>query len=167
MDPLWKALDKLLKYLNLLVIVAMLIMTALVFLNVVLRYGFNSGISVSVEISRFLFVWLTFIGAIIALRHNEHLEVSFVMDRMGVWWKKLFGLAGTSAMLGCCLMLTIGAYKQAVLSWDTVAPISELPVGIFYLAGLVSGAFMTVILAFRIVGLIANRPELAPSETAE
>jgi hypothetical protein len=38
-------------------------MVVLVFGNVVLRYGFNSGIAVSEELSRWLFVWLTFMGA--------------------------------------------------------------------------------------------------------
>ena len=40
------------------------IMVVLVFGNVVLRYAFNSGITVSEEVSRWLFVWVTFLGAI-------------------------------------------------------------------------------------------------------
>ncbi|MEO5883317.1 MAG: TRAP transporter small permease subunit, partial [Caldimonas sp.] len=42
-------------------------MVVLVFGNVVLRYGFNSGITASEELSRFLFVWLTFMGAVVGL----------------------------------------------------------------------------------------------------
>jgi TRAP-type C4-dicarboxylate transport system permease small subunit len=38
------------------------VMVVLVFGNVVLRYAFNSGISFSEEVSRWLFVWLTFLG---------------------------------------------------------------------------------------------------------
>lgn len=37
-------------------------MVVLVFTNVVLRYALNSGIAVSEELSRWLFVWLTFLG---------------------------------------------------------------------------------------------------------
>ena len=44
------------------------LMVVMVFGNVVLRYGFNSGITVSEELSRWLFVWMTFLGAIVALR---------------------------------------------------------------------------------------------------
>ncbi|NDY93052.1 TRAP transporter small permease, partial [Ideonella livida] len=39
------------------------VMVVLVFGNVVLRYAFNSGITVSEELSRWAFVWLTFLGA--------------------------------------------------------------------------------------------------------
>ena len=50
-------------------------MVVLVFGNVVLRYGFNSGITVSEELSRWLLVWLTFLGAIVAVREHAHLGV--------------------------------------------------------------------------------------------
>ncbi len=49
------------------------VMVVLVFGNVVLRYGFNSGITVSEEVSRWMFIWLTFLGAVIALKERGHL----------------------------------------------------------------------------------------------
>ena len=48
-------------------------MVVMVFGNVVLRYGFNTGIDFSEELSRFFFIWITFLGAIIAMRENAHL----------------------------------------------------------------------------------------------
>ena len=48
-------------------------MVIMVFGNVVLRYGFNSGLDFSEELSRFFFIWITFLGAIIALREKAHL----------------------------------------------------------------------------------------------
>ena len=53
----------------------LLAMVVLVFSNVVLRYVFNSGIATSEELSRWLLVWLTFLGAIVALRQHAHLGV--------------------------------------------------------------------------------------------
>ena len=57
-------LDRYTKILEAFIAVCLVLMVMLVFGNVVLRYGFNSGISVSEEISRWLFVWLTFMGAV-------------------------------------------------------------------------------------------------------
>ena len=45
-------------------------MVILVFGNVVLRYGFNSGIMFSEEVSRFLFVWMVFLGSVLMLRYK-------------------------------------------------------------------------------------------------
>ena len=49
------------------------VMVVLVFGNVVLRYGFNSGIAVSDEMSRWAFVWLTFLVAVVAMKEHGHL----------------------------------------------------------------------------------------------
>ena len=49
------------------------VMACSVFLNVVLRYGFGSGIAASEELSRLLFVWMVFIGAAAAYPAGEHM----------------------------------------------------------------------------------------------
>ena len=56
------------------------VMVVMVFGNVVLRYGFNSGITVSEELSRWSLVWLVFLGAIVALREHQHLGVDSLVD---------------------------------------------------------------------------------------
>jgi TRAP-type C4-dicarboxylate transport system permease small subunit len=65
------------------------IMVALVFGNVVLRYAFNLGITTSEELSRLLFVWLTFLGAIVALREHGHVGVDIVVRLLPAAGKKL------------------------------------------------------------------------------
>ncbi|MGQ7246294.1 TRAP transporter small permease [Halomonas sp. V046] len=137
--------------LNALMVVALVAMNALVFTNVVLRYGFNSGISVSVELSRFLFVWVTFLGAVVCLLRHEHLSVTTFTDRMPAPVQALIGRLVTLTMLGCCLMLLKGSYAQTVLNWQNLSPISGIPVGVFYLAGLVAGVLMSLVLVLRLV----------------
>jgi len=57
-------------------------MVVLVFTNVVMRYAFNSGITISEELSRWLFVWMTFMGAIVALRERAHLGTDTLVSRL-------------------------------------------------------------------------------------
>ena len=55
------------------------VMAVAVFINVVLRYGFGSGVAASEELSRLLFVWMVFIGATAAYPAGEHMAfTSFV-----------------------------------------------------------------------------------------
>ena len=56
-------------------------MVVMVFGNVVLRYGFNSGLDFSEELSRFFFIWITFLGAIIAMREKAHLGLDTLVGR--------------------------------------------------------------------------------------
>ncbi|WP_158025865.1 TRAP transporter small permease [Salinicola socius] len=137
--------------LNLLMVVALVAMIALVFTNVVLRYGFNSGISISVELSRFLFVWVIFLGTVVGLMRHEHLSVTTFSDRLPQKVQGVLRRLVTLAMLGCCLMLVKGSYAQTLLNWSDRSPISGIPVGVFYLAALIAGVLMSLILIFRLL----------------
>lgn len=137
--------------LNLLMVMALIAMIALVFTNVVLRYGFNSGISISVELSRFLFVWVIFLGAVVGLMRHEHLSVTTFSDRLPQKVQGVLRRLVTLAMLGCCLMLVKGSYAQTLLNWSDRSPISGIPVGVFYLAALIAGVLMSLILVFRLL----------------
>src|SRR5437870_12226400 len=81
------------------------LMVVMVFGNVVLRYGFNSGITVSEELSRWLFVWMTFLGAIVAMRKHAHLGTDTLIARLPIGARKLcFGIAHLLMLYMCWLM---------------------------------------------------------------
>ena len=80
---------KLLELLELLVVVCMVAMVIMVFGNVVLRYAFNSGITISDEMSRYCFIWLTYIGAMVAMREGGHLGVDTLVKHLPVAGKKV------------------------------------------------------------------------------
>ena len=73
---LTSSLNRLGVFIDTLLAAALAIMVVLVFGNVVLRYGFNSGITTSEELSRWLFVWVTFLGAVVALNERTHLSTA-------------------------------------------------------------------------------------------
>ena len=75
-DVRWRScIDLYCRVLKVAIALCLAVMVVLVFGNVVLRYIFNSGIAMSEELSRWLLVWLTFLGAIVALRQHAHLGV--------------------------------------------------------------------------------------------
>src|SRR6266513_3210091 len=74
-------------------------MVVLVFSNVVLRYVFNSGIAISEELSRWLLVWLTFLGAIVALRQHAHLGVDTLVRALPAAGKRVCFIASYCLML--------------------------------------------------------------------
>jgi TRAP-type transport system small permease protein len=121
-------------------------MVIMVFGNVVLRYGFNSGLDFSEELSRFFFIWITFLGAVIAMRENAHLGLDTlirVLPRVG---KKLcFGLSN-AMMLGCCVLMFYGTWRQHQINATTMSPVTGLPMiwvyGVGYLASVAMGALI-------------------------
>jgi TRAP-type C4-dicarboxylate transport system permease small subunit len=121
-------------------------MVALVFGNVVLRYGFNSGIPVSEELSRWLFIWLTFLGAIIGLREHAHLGTDVLVGRLGPRGKKVCLVLAYALMLLMCWMLFHGALEQTKINWDVTAPSSGASMAWFYSVGMVFSVSAALVL---------------------
>jgi tripartite ATP-independent transporter DctM subunit len=57
------------------------VMVAVVFLQVTNRYVFNNPLSWTEEVARFIFVWITFMGALLALKTKAHIGVNSFMVR--------------------------------------------------------------------------------------
>ncbi len=123
------------------------VMVVLVFGNVVLRYGFNSGITVSEEVSRWLFVWLTFLGAIVALKEHGHLGSDMLVSRLPAAGKKVCLVLGLGLMLYITWLLFSGSLAQAQINWDVEAPVSGASVAWFYSAGVVFAVSAGVLIA--------------------
>ena len=122
------------------------IMVVLVFGNVVLRYTANSGITVSEELSRWLFVWLTFMGAVVALREHGHLGTDVLVSRLPAAGKKVCLVLAQIAMLYVSWLLLKGSWAQMVINADTEAPVTGASVGIFYASGVLMGGSAIAIL---------------------
>lgn len=113
------------------------IMIVLVFGNVVLRYAFDSGITVSEELSRWLFVWLTFLGAIVALREHGHLGVDTLVKRLPRKGKQTCLIVSQGLMLYATILFFQGSWVQTLINWDVTAPASGLSAAWLYGVGLV------------------------------
>jgi len=122
------------------------IMVVLVFGNVVLRYTVNSGITVSEELSRWLFVWLTFMGAVVALREHGHLGTDVLVSRLPAAGKKVCLVLAQISMLYVSWLLLKGSWAQMLINADTEAPVTGASVGIFYASGVLMGASAIAIL---------------------
>ena len=156
-SPVDTLLRRYCKGLEALMAACMVVMVVLVFGNVVLRYAFNSGIVVSEEISRWLFVWLTFLGAIVALREHGHLGTDMLVGRLGPFGKKVCLVLGYALMLMTCWMLFRGALEQTKINWDVSAPSSGASMAWFYGVGLVFGVSAGVILLNDLFKLLSGR----------
>jgi TRAP-type C4-dicarboxylate transport system permease small subunit len=145
-------------------------MVVLVFGNVVLRYAFNSGIAQSEELSRWLMVWLTFLGAVVALREHAHLGVDTLIRALPPLGKRLCFVASYALMLWADWLLLEGSWRQTLITAGDSAPATGLSVGIFYSAGLVFGVSAGVILLydlFRVLTGAASEEDLVAIRESE
>lgn len=145
MNRLIDAFGRLLEWLLVLLMVGMVV---LVFGNVVMRYGMNSGITISEELSRWFFVWMTFLGAAIGLKEHAHLGTDMLVSRLGPGGKRACLLVAQLLMLIITALILQGSWAQARLSVDVEAPVSGWSMAWFSGVGVVF-AVLTLPLLLR------------------
>ena len=134
-------------------------MVVLVFGNVMLRYGFNSGITLSEELSRWLFVWMTFLGAIVALRKHEHLGTDMLVGRLGPIGKKICMGFSQLLMLLICVLLFKGAYEQAVINWTSTSAVMEASLSWVYFPGIIFAVLGGLMIAMDFFQLLSGQTQ--------
>ena len=93
------------------------VMAVAVFINVVLRYGFGSGVAASEELSRLLFVWMVFIGAAAAYPAGEHMAFTSLAGLLAQRPVAFGVLTAVIRLLviAACAMLAWGAWQQVIV----------------------------------------------------
>jgi TRAP-type C4-dicarboxylate transport system permease small subunit len=140
------ALDKLCTGIEALIAFGLGVMVLLVFGNVVLRYGFNSGITLTEEVSRWLFIWGTFLGAVVALREHGHLGVDIMVSRLPPVGKKVCLIASHLLMLFIVGLLFKGGLDQTRLNWDVTAPTTGISMAVIHIPAMVFSVLAALIL---------------------
>jgi TRAP-type C4-dicarboxylate transport system permease small subunit len=143
--------------LKFLIVVCLALMVILVFGNVVLRYGFNLGITVSEEVSRWLFVWLTFLGAIVAMREHGHLGVDMLVKRLPPLGKKACLIASQLLMLYATWLFLQGSWEQTTINVGVTAPASGLSVALFYGVGIVFAGSAAMLLLYDLYRVVFGK----------
>jgi TRAP-type C4-dicarboxylate transport system permease small subunit len=138
-------------------IICLAAMVALVFGNVVLRYGFNTGLDISEELSRYLFLVSTFLGAIVAMRENLHLGVDSVVKRLSLRGKKACFLVSHLLMIYVDWLLLEGSWRQAVINLHVVMPVTGISMAAFYGLGVVFGVSVGGLLIWNVFRLLSGQ----------
>jgi len=133
-NPSW--FDRIGHWLDGLIALCLAAMVVMVFGNVVLRYAFNSGIAVSEELSRWLFVWMTFIGAVVALKDHGHLGTDMLVARLSPAGKKSCLVVSQLLMLWVTWLIFAGSLAQTRINLDVEAPVTGAPMAVVYASGI-------------------------------
>lgn len=133
------------------------VMAVAVFINVVLRYGFGSGVAASEELSRLLFVWMVFIGATAAYPLGEHMAFTSLL---GALQRKPLALRLLTVLIRvlvvlASVLLAWGAWQQVVVGMDSRSVVLGYPAALLPLPAMLCAGAIGV-MAF--IELIRNRP---------
>ncbi|MBB1076762.1 TRAP transporter small permease [Rhodoferax sp. 4810] len=151
------------------------VMIALVFVNVVLRYGFSMGFAWSEEISRLCFIYLVYLGAIGAMRDNQHLIIDSILTRIQPVAQKAVFLLVQAGIIWVMVILSMGSWQLVIQNLGDRWVATQFPVFLIFGIGLVTGMaiillslaniYRLVVLKLTVSELIAVRHEAESDQT--
>lgn len=149
--------NSLLKPIEALIALCMAVMLLLIFGNVVLRYAFNTGIAVSDELSRLLFVWMVFLGAAAALFERAHLGVDTLVQALPRSGRIVCFALSNILMLYATWLVASGGWKQFEINLGMSLPVMGISQSWFYAPLLVFTTISAGWFAFMILRTVTGR----------
>ena len=143
------------------------VMAVAVFVNVILRYGFGSGIQTSEELARLLFVWMVFIGAAAAYPRGEHMAVTTFLQPLTkpgreVAFRWMMRFVHTLVLVASCF-LAWGAWQQVVVGMGSVSVVMGYPQALLPLPAFLCAVFIG---AYSFINLVRAQ-SVMPTHTSE
>jgi TRAP-type transport system small permease protein len=152
-----RLIDLICRVFTVLMVLCLAAMVVMVFGNVVLRYGFNSGITVSEELSRWMFVWMTFLGALVALRNHGHLGTDALVSRLPPLGKKICLVLTHLLMLWICWLMFQGAWAQTKINFGTTSAVMQASMAWLYVSGVIFSVLASLVLVHELWKLFTGQ----------
>jgi TRAP-type transport system small permease protein len=132
------------------------VMAVLVFANVVSRYLLNASIIWVEELTRYMMVWVGFLGSGLVLRFGAHIAVDILQDALPS--RAAQGLRGLIVLIlaATFLAMTWLGVRYAQFAWEQETPVMNWSTGAIYLAIPIGSALMLVHLLFVARGYVAG-----------
>jgi TRAP-type C4-dicarboxylate transport system permease small subunit len=158
-----KILDAIEKALKVISTVFMAVIVAILFYAVVMRYIFHQPPGWSIELSRYMFLWMVMFSVIVVTRERSHIQITFILDHLPdrarfVWLNILRIL-----MIGfCVIMVHQGVAIYPIVS-EASSPALDISMGWLYLSVPVGGVLMGIYILEGIVVSVIDRFNVGPS----
>jgi TRAP-type transport system small permease protein len=149
--------DALTRLLEIVMVLCLVVMLVMVFGNVVLRLGFNTGIDLSEEMPRFAFVWMTFLGAIVGMRRRAHLGVDMLVQALPVLGRRICWGISQAVMLVCSLYIFYGTWLQHDIIAGNASPVAQISMLWVFGVSYITGAAIALICLSNLIRLLAGK----------
>jgi TRAP-type transport system small permease protein len=150
-------MDKFGQLLGLCMVICLVLMVVLVFGNVTLRYGFKSSITVSEELSRWLFVWMIFMGGVLAVKDRQHLGTDFLTARLGLMGRRICAAISYAIMIAITAILLKGMVELTRISYTSTSTVMEVSMGWFFASGVFFSVLAFVPLIYQFFRIVTGR----------
>jgi TRAP-type transport system small permease protein len=135
----------------------MAVMILDIFVQVVFRYGLESSLSWSEELARYLFVWVIFVGASVAVRRGQHIALTAITGALPEPFHFFATALTLIAFIAFLLVLTWACIPLIVNARFTVSSELEIPIAWVYVAAPIGSLLSVLHLANGLTRILWSR----------
>lgn len=131
----------------------LLVSVVIIFSQVVMRYVFQSSLSWSEELGRYLFIWLTWLSTGYAVRQKRHLRIEMLGDLLSERGKIALDIAAMTIWIAFSVFLVVKGWGITSMIWRRrqLTAALEIPAAFTYAAVPIGALFMSLRLADEII----------------
>jgi len=135
------SIDRLFKILAIIIFLFVILLTIS---QVVSRYFLKLPIAFSEEVSRFLFIWISFLGAAMVMKDDEHIRLDIITEKLSPFGQLILKNIIQGMILIFSVVVTGHGIKLLHVAAKQVAPVSRISMGIVYAVIPLSFALMAI-----------------------
>jgi TRAP-type C4-dicarboxylate transport system permease small subunit len=133
--------------------------------QIVFRILLRLPASWSVELARYLFVLIVFVGAAALMKDEAHIRIGAMTDRLPKTGQKVLRVIARLLIIPFVMIMTWGAYLNMVSTWQAVLPTIEwIRIGYIYLSICLCGMIMLFYLVSNLVYEFRRSPASSANE---
>ncbi|MFA5446754.1 MAG: TRAP transporter small permease [Sphaerochaeta sp.] len=145
-------LDSVFSWVLKLAMVLLVAMVVIVFTNVVLRYGFHSGVRWAEEMSLVIVIWFTFISMALGVKENLHINISLLPRKLGHNFFVALNVLKNGLQVFIGAVLLIYGWRLTLNGAKSRLPATHLPNSINYLVLPIVGVFIILYAGLYLIG---------------
>jgi TRAP-type C4-dicarboxylate transport system permease small subunit len=130
------------------------LMVLIVFVNVVLRKFFNSGLDITEEGLRYLFVWMSYLGIVAAYKTDSHIRMTMVTDKLPRRLQVIVAFVMNFAILYALYFCADGGFGYIDMNWGTYGELIKIPYWIVIFSVIFACGCMAVMTVIEMVGQV-------------
>jgi TRAP-type C4-dicarboxylate transport system permease small subunit len=163
-----KALDRMARLIEMVLALAFVCAVLLNFINVVGRYLFGLSLLGSDEVQVFIMVGMTFLGAVVVTRRNEHLRMDVLVRLMpqGARWLLRIAEQILLIVLAGFVLSQSYFYASQMLRIGRVSDMAGVPMWVPHGSVALGFALVLLVAAWRLVTVVTRREDgpVAPAD---
>ncbi|MBY7144476.1 TRAP transporter small permease [Virgibacillus sp. NKC19-3] len=150
MDAYLNFIDRVNNVVKYLVSILFIALVVLVFMQVVTRFIINYPLSWTEEISRYLMIYIVFIGSALAVRTNEHIAIDFLLEIISPKNKKRLNIITLFISVLFFAMLTYFGFQLTLIVFDQATPTLQFSMAWAY-AAIPAGSLLMILNVFAVL----------------